>query len=101
VAIKGAGKDFNPDRDLSLALKSASPDQPPGWNDPYLSLNLKLVLKGKRLAESVKTPWDKKAGPFLTLPLEESEPFLESIKEMEPKKLQTGRGIVLVFPTPP
>ena len=33
----GAGNDFNLDRDLSLPLKSLSPHQPPGWNDPYRS----------------------------------------------------------------
>ena len=27
----------NLDRDLSLPLKSVSPDQPPGWNDPSRS----------------------------------------------------------------
>ena len=37
VARRGAGKDFNPDRDLSLPLKSLSPHRPPGWNDPYRS----------------------------------------------------------------
>ena len=54
-----------------------------------------------RLAEAVKNRCDKKAGPFLTLPLSESEPSLESIKEMEPKKLQTGGGVALVFPHRP
>ena len=51
-----------------------------------------------RLAEAVKNRCDKKAGPFLTLPPNESEPSLESITEKEPKKLQTGGGVVLVFP---
>lgn len=32
---KGAGNDFDLDRELSPPLKSSSPHQPPGWNDPY------------------------------------------------------------------
>jgi len=32
---KETGEDFNLDRDLSVTLKSSSPHQTSGWNDPY------------------------------------------------------------------
>ena len=36
---KGVSDNFEIDRDLSLRLKSLSPHQPPGWNDPYRNQN--------------------------------------------------------------
>ena len=46
---KEADNDFNLDRDLSLPLKSVSPDQPPGWNDPYRMLEFWGSLMRRRL----------------------------------------------------
>ena len=43
---KETGEDFNLDRDLSVTLKSSSPHQTSGWNDPYRKQKLGLVFSG-------------------------------------------------------
>jgi hypothetical protein len=53
---KGADNDFDTCRKLGMPLKSVSPDQPPGWNDPYRSHNLESVFpafREKRLAVEI------------------------------------------------
>ena len=56
---EGVSNDFNLDRDLSLPLKSLSPRQPAGWNDPYRMFHFgdspKRLISNCKL-EKVGTP---------------------------------------------
>jgi len=52
------GNDLNLDlnRELNLPLKSLSPDQPPGWNDPYRTLEFYIEFKSLRLQAQLFNP---------------------------------------------
>ena len=52
------GNDLNLDlnRELNLPLKSLSPDQPPGWNDPYCILKFRSTPEKARLATQTFNP---------------------------------------------
>jgi len=98
VGRSGAGNDFELGPRSEHAVEIIILESLARMDATYRMLEFQGGPENARLAEAVKNRCDKKAGPFLTLPLSESEPSLESITEKGSKKLQTGGGVVLVFP---
>jgi len=68
---------------LSLALKSLSPDQPPGWNDPYRNLEI-LDRSPKRyiVIQVVTFPKGRKGGAMSDSALRVQLSFLISRAEL-------------------
>ena len=59
---KGADNDFDTCRKLGMPLKSVSPDQPPGWNDPYRIVEFWAVSRRVRLLTRVISRLKKEGG---------------------------------------